>query len=57
MSLRIENKLSRKRRDEIKKLENNILKALNYLSEHSPNDGYINPSANTSPGGENTISL
>ena len=32
ISLRIENEITRKMRDEIKKSENNILEALNFLS-------------------------
>ena len=57
ISFRIENELTRKMRDEIKKSENHIRKALNSLSENSLNDGYTSPSAETAPCGKNAISV
>ena len=41
--LSIENKLTRKMKDENKKLENNILKTWNFRSENSLNHGYTGP--------------
>ena len=55
--MRIENELTWKKKDEIRKSANNILKALNSLSENSLGDEYKGPSAEITSGGENTISV
>ena len=40
---RRENKWDRKMKDEIKKSENNIVRALNSLTDNSSHDGYTSP--------------
>ena len=55
--MRTENELTRKMKDEVRKSENNILKALNVLSENPLRNDPNRPSAEITSDGKNTNSV